>query len=115
VLLVALLPGWMGRPAPLPGPDAGGGVAVTPPTPPVPEVAGQPRIAAAPSGPEIRIERTWCTPGENKIVAVGDAPPVLQQSRQVVRDVRVVDERRHTRIEWTIASDETAVVPLEVN
>lgn len=71
----------------------------------------------SPSGqsPPIRIERVWSMVSARKVVIAEGAQPVQQVQREVVREVQWIDSQQHARIQWTIPSQETDLVPLEYN
>lgn len=81
------------------------------PVVPGPGVEPAPDLASARREPPIQIERVWSTPVASQVVMMDDASPVLQERRQVTREVRWVDEQARVTIEWTISDEQTAAVP----
>jgi hypothetical protein len=84
-----------------------------------PLVAGLPPATTAPverslSQP-VRIERTWSALRSKEVVRTEGAVPMQRIQRQVLRQVQWFDGEEHARIEWTIPSEETDLVPLEYN
>ncbi len=63
----------------------------------------------------VRIEQVCSTLSAGEIVTREGAPPMQRLSRQVVRRVQVIDDSRHVRIEWSIPSRESVLMPLEYN
>jgi hypothetical protein len=114
-LLVLVVARRAGQPPLSPVPGASTELADTQPAPPAKGELGPQKVAGSSTGQVVVIEREWVIPQESRVVTAGDAPPVLHERCQVVRDVRQVDAREHTSVQWTISSDETAVVPLDIN
>ena len=99
---------------PVPPPE---GTLLTDVRPVLPEPGRQPPQAApsGPATPPVRIEQVWCTPLGSQVVMRDDAPPILEERRQVTRRLSWIDDRQHVKIQWIVSNEETVVVPLDYN
>lgn len=92
------------------GPN-GRAVAHVSPTPPTVAQVNENTAASAP----VRIEQVWSTVASTEVLARGNDTPVERVHQRVVRRVQWIDDREHVRIQWSMPSEHTVVVPLDYN
>ncbi len=68
-------------------------------------------LAAAP----VRIEQVWSKVASTEVLARGNQPPVERVHQRVMRRVQWIDDQEHVRIQWSVPSEHTVLVPLDYN